>query len=66
MSERRITLTKQEAERIRALRVDESATWREIAWVATNHKDSNTRLGMELCEVAAEMLGEKYLEEPWN
>ena len=55
---------------VRRLRVDEELTWRGVAgecstaW-ATDW-DENQIVGMFLCEVAAELLGEDPETEPWN
>lgn len=67
-------MTKPRAELIRKLRVEDGCSWRALA--AECHENwaedaewlppSNQIAGMALCEVAAEMFGEKYMEAPWN
>jgi alkylated DNA nucleotide flippase Atl1 len=52
------------AQQIRKWRVEDHLTWRAIARRAS--KDSSQLLGMALCERAALMCGEDYLQEPWN
>lgn len=69
-------VTRERAEEIRRLRVDEEYTWRMIAeacykaWQLTpDHwsPPSNQIAGMALCQAAAEFfLGEHYMREPWN
>ena len=69
-------LTKEQAEFIRKLRVDEGYSWRAVARRCYgNHKfrgwlrwdpPSNQIMGMSLCERAAEMHGEDYQKPPWN
>lgn len=57
---------------VRVLRVEENCSWRAIAEVC--HKlgwgkwspPSNQIMGMALAERAAQLLGENYMEPPWN
>lgn len=63
-------MTRERAEFVRRLRVDEDYTWRAVArecseaW-GTNW-GSNQLAGMALCDIAAKVFGEDYMEEPWN
>jgi len=69
-------MTKEQAEFIRRLRVDEGYSWRAVARRCYgNHRfrdwpkwgpPSNQIMGMALCERAAEFFGEDYRKEPWN
>ena len=71
------TLTRQQAEFVRRLGVDEGYTWRAIAqacyeaWdVARDPPDwwsipSNQYIGMLLCKAAAEQFGEDHTSGPW-
>lgn len=63
-------MTKERAEFIRKLRVDEDYTWREVAWACNEawdgDWDSNQIMGMALCEEAAKLFDENYRKEPWN
>lgn len=54
-----------EAKLIRELRIDKKLTWRGIAYEMTNGKSSNQITGMNLCETAMKLLGEKE-EDGWN
>ena len=58
------------AQLIRAWRVDEEQTWREIADRVTSHLDlprsTNQIAGRNLCLKAARLLGEDPDAEPWN
>jgi len=61
---------------VRKLRVDYGYTWRAIAqkcydaWDGEQHDwspPSNQLMGMALCEVAAKLYGEDYMNgKPWN
>lgn len=69
-------MTKEQAEFVRKLRVDEGYSWRAVARRCYgNHRfrgwlrwdpPSNQIMGMSLCERAAEMHGEDYQKPPWN
>jgi len=69
-------MTKEQAEFVRKLRVDERYSWRAVARRCYgNHRfrdwskwdpPSNQIMGMALCERAAVMYGEDYEKEPWN
>lgn len=69
-------MTKEQAEFVRRLRVDEGYSWRAVARRCYgNHRfrgwlrwapPSNQIIGMALCEQAAVMYGEDYEKEPWN
>lgn len=69
-------LTLKQARFVRALRVQPDApegighSWREIALICHEEWDgdweSNQIAGMEICQVAASLLGENYLKPPWN
>lgn len=70
-------MTKEQAEYIRKLRVEEGYSWRAVArechklrwWPADEYWDrvpSAQPMGMALCEIAAEFFGEDYEDEPWN
>jgi hypothetical protein len=70
-------MTKEQAEYIRKLRVDEGYSWRAVArachdlkwWPPDGYWDrvpSAQPMGMALCEVAADFFGEDYMCEPWN
>jgi len=69
-------MTKEQAEFVRRLRVDEGYSWRAVARRCYgNHRfrgwgrwdpPSNQIMGMALCERAALMYGEDYEKEPWN
>lgn len=65
-----ITLTKEDAIRIRQLRVVKSYSWRAIArfcsWQSRAPWGGNQLAGMVLCEKAARLLGEDFMEAPWN
>lgn len=60
---------------VRQLRVDQGYSWRSVAaechraWsidLAWWWPTSNQLIGMDLCEVAAQHSGEKFMEDPWN
>ncbi len=70
-------MTKEQAEIVRKLRVDEGYSWRAVAhachelkwWPADEYWDrvpSAQPMGMALCEVAAEFFDENGREPPWN
>lgn len=67
-------MTRERAEQIRKLRVDDGFTWRAVAqecfglWGddAEWNPPSNQLAGMALCEFAAEMFEEHFMKGPWN
>jgi len=65
-----IKVNREAANLIRKLRVDKDCSWRAVArfcsfaWRAP--WGSNQIAGMVLCEKAAKLLGEDFLEPPWN
>lgn len=68
-------LTKEQAEFIRECRVDREGTWRYVAGACYDEGWDNFDLwghpgdqitGMDLCEAAAKMFNEDYMQEPWN
>lgn len=63
-------MTKERAEFIRKLRVDENYTWREVAWACnqawSGDWDCNQNMGMALCEEAAKLFDENYRKGLWN
>jgi capsid protein len=65
-------ITKQKAEFIRKLRVEQDYTWRAVAqacydeWKGNWTPPSNQIMGMMLCEVAASFFNEDYMSDPWN
>ena len=65
-------ITKERADYVRKLRVEEDYTWRAVAqdcydeWKGDWSPPSNQIMGMMLCEVAAGFFGENYMQEPWN
>ena len=68
------SMTPDRAREIRRLRVEERLSWRGVARATADawgreaiwEPRSNQLAGMILCEVAARLLGEDYLEDPWN
>lgn len=63
-------MTKEQADYVRQLRVDEGYSWRAVA-SACNEAwngdwDSNQIAGMAICEKAASFFDEDYFEKPWN
>jgi len=66
-------MTKEQAEMIRRWRVDEGYSWRAVASAAfglapawTWDPSSNQLAGMAVCEKAAELHGENFMQPPWN
>lgn len=65
-------MTREKAEFVRRLRVDEGYSWRAVArecsdaWKGDWSPPSNQIMGMCLCDVAARVLGEDFNKEPWN
>lgn len=65
-------MTQERARFVRKLRVDQDRTWRRVA--SECHAEFNgdwdppndQAIGMELCQRAAELFGERWDEEPWN
>gem|GEM_PF-60879 len=70
----RARMTLRRAALIRKWRVDEGYSWRTVAAECYEHwaddacwdPPSNQLAGMELCETAAELVGEHFLAPPWN
>lgn len=68
------SMTTDRAREIRRLRVEERLSWRGVARATADawgqeaiwEPRSNQPAGMILCEAAARLLGEDYLEDPWN
>lgn len=64
------TITREMAVQIRTWRVDEDLSWRAVAQAATDlwgsAYGSNQLYGEDLCQVAAQVLGEDPYREPWN
>jgi hypothetical protein len=68
-------MTREQAEFVRKLRVDEGYSWRAVARACYNQRwpgwlkwdpPSNQIMGMSLCERAAEIHSEDYQKPPWN
>src|SRR5690606_14958560 len=67
-------MTTDRAREIRRLRVEERLSWRGVARATADawgqeaiwEPRSNQVAGLILCETAARLLGEDYLEDPWN
>jgi hypothetical protein len=70
-------MTTEQAKQIRVWRVDEYCSWRSVArrafgkcedwhWPRVGTPIESKLVGMALCEVAAQKLGEDYWREPWN
>lgn len=65
-----IDLNKQRAKLVRYLRVSESYSWRAVArrcallWKAP--WGGNQFAGMVICSKAAQILGENFMDPPWN
>lgn len=65
-------MNQERAQIIRDLRVEQDYSWRAVArechiqFAGTWEPVSNQLAGMALCEAAAELFGENYMEEPWN
>lgn len=73
------SMTLEEAKEVRRLRIDERRTWRALArachdniqtgqwaWLSAWSPSSNQIAGMALCHHAAKLLGEDFMEPPWN
>jgi hypothetical protein len=65
-----IPVTRKVAKFVRYLRVEKDLSWRSIAryysFVWEGPWGGNQLAGMIICEKAAKLLGENYLEPPWN
>jgi len=69
-------MTRDQAEFIRKLRVEDGYSWRAVARRCHDNyrfkdwpkwkPESSQPMGMALCERAAEIFGENYQGEPWN
>lgn len=69
-------MTTERANYVRHLRVDEGCSWRAVAQACHDEwhpqaddewgPPSNQLMGMALCEIAAWLLNENFMEEPWN
>jgi hypothetical protein len=63
-------ITREKALQIRRWRVDDEMTWRSVAQAASDlwgsRYGSNQLYGMDLCRVAAYVLGEDPDRDPWN
>jgi len=68
-------MTKEQAEFIRRLRVEEGFSWRSVARACHTQSwkewekwepPSSQPMGMALCERAAKFFKEDYMKEPWN
>ena len=63
-------MTPAQAEYVRGLRCDENYSWRAVAQTCALEWNgdwgSNQLAGMAICERAAEILGQHYMEKPWN
>jgi len=65
-----IQLNRMGATLIRKLRVERDYSWRAVArfssWESSAPWGANQIAGMVICEKAAKLLGEDYMEPPWN
>lgn len=63
-------LTTEKAAQVRRWRIDEDMSWRAVAQAASDlwgsDYGSNQIYGMDLCAVAAVLLGEDPDKDPWN
>ena len=63
-------MTKDQAQLIKKWRVTDGCSWRKIAELAFSERITyafpNQQIGIRLCEIAADILGENPAEEPWN
>lgn len=65
-------MTREQAEKVRHLRIDEHCTWRTIArtcyiWgFGQWYPPYNELMGMALCKRAAEQFLEDFMKEPWD
>ena len=68
----KLEMTKERAEFVRKLRLEEDYTWRMIAqecfeqWQGDWEPSSNQLVGMALCKAAALVFNENYATAPWN
>ncbi len=53
-------MTKEIALCIKTLRVEFDCTWRRIAGIITDEKDSSQPRGMSICSAASKFLGENW------
>lgn len=66
------SMNKRRARIVRHLRVDKNYSWRAVAGACYNFgwgkwlPPSNQLMGMALCERAAQLFNENYMEAPWN
>ena len=67
---RRIEVGREMARMIRHLRVEKDYSWRAVARACSvawgEDWGANQLAGMALCEKAAKLLGEDFLQPPWN
>ena len=65
-----IPVTRENAKFVRQLRVDRDCSWRSVARYYSLVWDApwggNQLAGMVICEKAAKLLGEDFMEPPWN
>ena len=65
-----IGLDREAAKMIRQLRFEEDYSWRAIARFCSDMWrgpwGSNQLAGIVICKKAAELLGENFMEAPWN
>ncbi|MFH0809049.1 MAG: hypothetical protein V2A77_01045 [Pseudomonadota bacterium] len=65
-----IEVNQETASLIRRLRVDKSYSWRAVARFCSKRWrgpwGGNQIAGMVICEKAAKLLGEDFMEPPWN
>lgn len=63
-------MTQEQAALVRRLRCDQEYTWRAVASTCAlewgGDWGSNQLAGMALCDRAAKLHGERYMDEPWN
>lgn len=64
------SMTREDAEMVRRIRVDEGYTWRAVAETCAlewaGDWGSNQLYGMAICERAASFFGDHYMAPPWN
>ena len=65
-----IPVTRQTAKFVRQLRVEKKLSWRAVAryysFVWDGPWGGNQLAGMTICEKAAKLLGEDFMQPPWN
>lgn len=65
-------MTLEQAKVVRKLRVEKGFSWRALAQACYDlgwgkwSPPSNQIMGMAICERAAQLLNENYMEPPWN